>query len=106
MLKGRVSVSVCNAVQSEPVDNVVVVIETIAAGETISYCKNNEVKRINAIEDIPIYHKVAVRDISRGETIVKYGEAIGLAACRITQGSCVHINNTESFRGTPIKVEV
>ena len=61
-------------------DNVIVAIEPIKKGETVTYNCGGEEKSLTALEDITIYHKLAARDIPKGEPIVKYGEHIGLAA--------------------------
>lgn len=87
-----------NAIIVEPQDNVVVAIEPIKKGETVTYLCAGEQKTITALEDITIYHKLAARDIRKGEPIVKYGEHIGLAACDIKQGAHVHTHNLEEHR--------
>ena len=87
-----------NAIIVEPQDNVVVAIEPIKKGETVTYMCAGEQKTITALEDITIYHKLAARDIAKGEPIVKYGEHIGLAACDIKQGTHVHTHNLEEHR--------
>ena len=87
-----------NAIIVEPQDNVVVAIEPIKKGETVTYLCAGEQKTITALEDITIYHKLAARDIQKGEPIVKYGEHIGLAACDIKQGEHVHTHNLEEHR--------
>lgn len=79
-------------------DNVVVAIEPIQKGETVTYnCAGTE-KTLTAQEDITIYHKLAACDIAKGEPIVKYGEHIGLAACDIKAGQHVHCHNLEEHR--------
>lgn len=79
-------------------DNVVVAIEPIRKGETVAYACGEEQKTLTAAEDIIIYHKLAARDIAKGEPIVKYGEHIGLAACDIQAGQHVHCHNIEEHR--------
>lgn len=69
-----------NGMIVEPVDNVVVAIEPVKKGETVTYMCAGEEKRLTAAEDITIYHKLAACDIAKGQPIVKYGEHIGLAA--------------------------
>ena len=49
--------------------------------------------------DIPYGHKVALRDIAKGEAIIKYGEQIGIASVDIRVGQHVHVQNVESVRG-------
>lgn len=87
-----------NAMIVEPQDNVVVAIEPIAKGDTVTYACKNETKTLTALEDITIYHKLAARDIAKGEPIVKYGEHIGLAAVDIKAGEHVHCHNLEEHR--------
>ena len=87
-----------NAIIVEPQDNVVVAIEPIKKGETVTYMCAGEQKTITALEDITIYHKLAACDIKKGEPIVKYGEHIGLAARDIKPGEHVHTHNLEEHR--------
>ena len=67
-------------------DNVAVAIEPISAGTTITIADNS----IEAIEDIPAGHKVALKDFTEGEDIIKYGYPIGHATTNIKQGSWVN----------------
>ena len=76
-------------------DNVVTMIRQLKVGEMI---------RVNGIEikanqDIPVFHKIAIKEIKAGETVVKYGESIGTASCDIQTGDWVHTQNLESGRG-------
>ena len=87
-----------NGMIVEPVDNVVVAGEPVKKGETVTYMCAGEEKRLTAAEDITIYHKLAVCDISKGSPICKYGEHIGIASCDIKAGEHVHVHNVESHR--------
>ena len=49
--------------------------------------------------DVPYGHKIALRDISKGEPIMKYGESIGCASHDIKKGDYVHIHNMDAMRG-------
>ena len=49
--------------------------------------------------DVPYGHKIAVRDILKGELIVKYGEEIGVATKNIARGEYVHVHNLDRMRG-------
>ena len=87
-----------NAMIIDSKDNVAVAIEPIAKGETATYvCEGKEVS-LPALEDITIYHKLATRDIRKGEPVVKYGEHIGLAAEDIPVGYHVHVHNVLNNR--------
>lgn len=83
-----------NAVRISERDSVATVIEAIAPGQTVAFAGGS----VTALEEIPIYHKIAIRALAQGEPIVKYGEHIGVAACPIPAGSHVHTHNVESRR--------
>ena len=54
---------------------------------------------VTALGDIPYGHKIAIADIAVGQTIVKYGESIGVASREIAVGDYVHVHNLDSMRG-------
>ena len=87
-----------NAMIIDAKDNVAVAIEPIAKGETVTYPAGGEEVSLTALEDIIIYHKLATRNIAKGEAVVKYGEHIGLAARDIKAGEHVHCHNLEEHR--------
>ena len=87
-----------NAMIIDAKDNVAVAIEPIAKGDNAIYvCEGKEVS-LPALEDITIYHKLAVRNITKGEPVVKYGEHIGIASSDIKAGEHVHVHNVEGHR--------
>ena len=87
-----------NAMIIDAKDNVAVAIEPIAKGDNAVYvCEGKEVS-LPALEDITIYHKLATRDIAKGEPVVKYGEHIGVASSDIRAGEHVHVHNVEGHR--------
>ena len=87
-----------NAMIIDAKDNVAVAIEPIAKGDNAVYvCEGREVS-LPALEDITIYHKLATRDIAKGEPVVKYGEHIGIASSDIKAGEHVHVHNVEGQR--------
>lgn len=55
--------------------------------------------RLAAIGNIPYGHKLAVREIHKGEPVVKYGEQLGVASRDIAAGEYVHVHNLDSMRG-------
>lgn len=87
-----------NAIIVEPKDNVAVAIEPVRKNETVTYLSDGREISLTALEDITIYHKIAVRDIQEGKPIVKYGEHIGLAAAYIPAGAHVHCHNLKEHR--------
>lgn len=46
--------------------------------------------------EIPIGHKIAQRQIKKGEIIVKYGVPIGSATTDIQPGEHIHLHNMKS----------
>ena len=51
---------------------------------------------LTACGEIPAGHKYALKDISKGETVVKYGQIIGRATTNIKRGEWVHTHNVKS----------
>ena len=87
-----------NALMIDPRDNVAVAIEEIAAGGEAVFEVNGETRRVRAVQDIPIYHKLAVETIAKGGAARKYGEEIGVATQAIAAGAHVHTHNIESAK--------
>lgn len=54
---------------------------------------------VTANADIPYGHKIALRDIAKGEQVTKYALSIGTALENIKAGDHVHVHNVESNRG-------
>lgn len=87
-----------NAIIIDGKDNVVVAIEPIRKGDTVTYLCGDEERTLAALQDITIYHKLAACDIAKDEPVVKYGEHIGVATCDIKAGEHVHVHNVEGRR--------
>ena len=87
-----------NAMIIDGRDNVIVAIEAISKGDPVTYLLDGAEKTLTALEDITIYHKLAARDIAKGEPVVKYGEHIGITVCDIKAGAHVHVHNVEGHR--------
>ena len=49
-------------------------------------------------QDIPLGHKIALKDFKPGETVVKYGEDIGKVVAEIRAGEHVHVHNLKTKR--------
>ena len=79
-------------IRIHPDDNVAVALEDIRKGETLTL----DGVSVCAAEDIARGHKLALRDIAAGESVVKYGNPIGIAKADIPAGSWVHVHNTRT----------
>ena len=87
-----------NSVIMNEMDTVVTVTSKVSAGNDVEYIVNGNSNSIKAASDIPINHKVAVRNVMKGNEVYKYGEVIGYATADINVGDHVHENNLSSFR--------
>ena len=80
-------------------DNVaVVVIETTKKGQNCSawIMENDKTVKVDSIADIPLGHKIALRDLKEGDTILKYGHDIGKVIKSIKKGEHVHVHNVKT----------
>jgi len=78
----------------------VVVVEGLKAGQELTGWVMDQDRMITfrAKDDIPIGHKLAIRDIAEGETIIKYGVDIGRAVKPIRAGEHLHVHNVKTKR--------
>lgn len=79
-------------------DTLVTVITAVTTGSEIYYTMNGVTSKIKAATNIPKYHKAAIKSISKGDEIFKYGERIGYANSDINIGEHVHTNNLNSYK--------
>ena len=80
-------------------DNVaVVVIETTQKGQDCNawIMENDKTVKINSISEIPLGHKIALKDLNEGDTILKYGHDIGKVVKSIKKGEHVHVHNVKT----------
>ncbi|PTR01531.1 SAF domain-containing protein [Mucilaginibacter yixingensis] len=81
-----------NTIHLHASDNVVACKKTLMEGSTILIMNKPVVIAVT----VGIGHKLACKDIARGEIIFKYGVPIGKATEYIPFGSHVHTHNIES----------
>lgn len=88
--------------------------ETDSVFVALSDLKKGEVvEGITLLEDIKTAHKFALKDIKKGEDVIKYGYPIGHALCDIKKGSHVHTHNVKtnlsddvSYTYNPVEVNL
>jgi len=73
-------------------DNVIIALRDYKKDEVIDL----EDEKITLLEDINRGHKIAIKNINKGENIVKYGLPIGYALEDIKIGNWVHTHNTKT----------
>ena len=85
----------------EAKDNVgVVVVEGLKAGTDMLavITEDNSAFRVTAKMDVPIGHKVALKDLKTGDTVWKYGEDIGIIKADVAKGQHLHVHNAKTKR--------
>jgi (2R)-sulfolactate sulfo-lyase subunit alpha len=78
----------------------VVVVEGVQAGMALTGWIMDEDRNIvvQAQQDIPIGHKVALKDMAPGDTVVKYGIDMGKVVAPIKTGQHAHVHNIKTKR--------
>ena len=74
-------------------DMVAVALRPLEKGSTVSYGGGE----VTLLADLPMGHKVALRDIKKGEPVIKYGFPIGEATEDIARGQHVHTHNLHTL---------
>ncbi len=93
--------SVPHLLVHEKGDNVgVVVVEGLEA-QTDMLCvitSDNSDFRLTSRESAPIGHKIALKDLAVGDTVIKYGQDIGRIVEPVARGERVHTHNLKTKR--------
>jgi altronate hydrolase len=72
----------------DPADNVFVALQPLSAGQHLY--------GLTVLTDTPAGHKIALRNLTAGESVIKYGYPIGVASEDIPAGAHVHSHNLRS----------
>lgn len=78
----------------------VVVVEGVSAGQKLTGWIMDQDTEINftAASDIPIGHKLAIKPLKEGDTVIKYGVDIGRVVADIKLGEHAHVHNIKTKR--------
>ena len=78
----------------------VVVVEDVKAGTSMTgwIMDEDRTMQLDARQDIPIGHKVALRDMAPGDTVLKYGIDMGKVVAPIRAGEHAHVHNIKTKR--------
>ena len=84
----------------EKKDTVGVAVVDVKSGESLEgrSLDSNETVKAKANMDIPLGHKIALKDFKVGDTIMKYGNDIGKVVANIKTGDHVHTQNLKTKR--------
>ena len=78
----------------------VVVVEGVKKGQELTgwIMEDDKEVKIQARSDIPIGHKIALKDYKPGDTVIKYGVDIGKVVRQIDKGEHLHVHNLKTKR--------
>ena len=78
----------------------VVVVEGVKSGQRLTGWIMDQDKDIQVVAkgDIPIGHKLAIRPLDSGATVIKYGVDIGKTIAPIEVGEHTHVQNVRTKR--------
>ncbi len=81
-------------------DDVGVATQDIQKGEDVVgvYMDTGETIHVEARGDIPLGHKIALKDLAEADEVIEYGVRIGKATRAIAVGDYVHTHNIRSAR--------
>ena len=81
-------------------DNVGVAVVDVKAGQELEGRDliSNKTLKAKAAMDIPLGHKIALKDFKLGDTVTKYGVDIGKVVQPIKPGDHVHVHNLKTKR--------
>ena len=84
----------------EPEDDVGVAVADLKKGNTIGAVTldGKAAGTIKLLDDVPLGHKVALRDLSKDRPVLKYGRPVGKAVQAIARGAHVHTHNMKTLR--------
>lgn len=78
----------------------VIVVENIDAGQEL-FCvvtEDNSEFTMTAAQSAPIGHKLALKDMEKGDTVLKYGHDIGSMVTSARRGEHIHVHNLKTKR--------
>lgn len=81
-------------------DHVGVATSDIASGETVIgvYMDDDSTVEVEALDDIPLGHKISIEACEPGADVTEYGVRIGVAPDGLRKGDYVHTHNLKSAR--------
>jgi (2R)-sulfolactate sulfo-lyase subunit alpha len=81
-------------------DDVGIAVRDIKSGQRVTGASlDGKAKlQLQAAQDVPFGHKIALKHFKVGETVLKYGEDIGVVVVEIEKGAHVHVQNLKTKR--------
>ena len=84
----------------ESTDTVGVATVDIQAGQTATglYMDSQQQIELKVLEEVPLGHKIALKNHAMADAVLKYGHDIGKVVAEIKTGQHVHIHNLKTKR--------
>jgi aminocarboxymuconate-semialdehyde decarboxylase len=84
----------------EDSDDVGVAVVPVGRGREViaAFMASGKRLTLEALDDVPLGHKIALRDLDEGAQVLKYGIAIGRTSRSIRAGNHVHTHNLRTIR--------
>jgi (2R)-sulfolactate sulfo-lyase subunit alpha len=84
----------------EPDDDVGVAVLDLKKGATASAVtlEGKPSGSVKLRDNVPLGHKVAMREVAKDKAVIKYGRQIGKAVQPIAKGAHVHTHNLKTMR--------
>jgi len=84
----------------EPNDDVGVAVADLKKGSVIGALtlEGKAAGKVTLLDNVPLGHKVALRDLPKDKPVLKYGRPVGKAVKPISRGAHVHVHNVKTLR--------
>lgn len=84
----------------EPDDDVGVAVVDLKKGSSVGALtlEGKPAGSVKLRDNVPLGHKVAMREVAKDKTVIKYGREIGKAVQTISKGAHVHTHNLKTMR--------
>ena len=78
----------------------VVVVEDVAPGKELTgwIMETDETVQLKALDAVPLGHKIALKDLKAGDSVLKYGHDVGRVVADAGKGRHVHVHNLKTKR--------
>jgi len=88
------------ALAHKSTDDVAIAVADLKAGEevTVHSLEGGRTHKVRLLEDIPLGHKIALRDLPEGHVVIEYGEKVGRMIKAVRKGGYVHVHNIRTLR--------
>ncbi|MCX7784440.1 MAG: UxaA family hydrolase [Meiothermus sp.] len=88
------------ALAHKSTDDVAVAVADLKAGEelNIQSLEGGKAHKIKLREDVPLGHKIALKDMPQGHVVIEYGEKVGQMTQAVLKGGYVHVHNIRTLR--------